>query len=308
MTIKPENQKTVLVAPGGGLRGVIQSGVLAAAEEQFGRPLHEIVDLAVSSSVGAVTSLALGLGVPMRKVQHTIGDKPCTYFTQNRLKQLLNLLRFDGLYDYRQVTKALASFGGDVRFGDVKTPIVVAAGCNNDNKVHFFKSDDPKDASRRLLDVASYAYAAPGYFGARNSPAEGRTYVDAGVGTMNNPLRFAFWEVEHRGWLKTHNVNIVVVGTGYDDSLTPYSVTGKEGLCAQLKRSIRFASTESDLTANAWGNFLDEVMEKVTLTVIDKRMAPGSSAMDRVGDVDLYFKAAEELAAGADFKAAFGLV
>lgn len=305
--VKPANHRIIAVNPGGGLKGVFQSGVWAGAEAYLGGSLSGYVDLAVSSSVGSFTSIAMGLDVPQATVQSTIADNAEAYFTKNYLRRLANLYWRSGLYDYRRVLKDLTALGADVTLGDLKVPTIITAACRNDKRTHYFKSYDPKDSPRKILDVASFAYAAPWYFGARNSPAERRTYFDAGVGTQNNPIVTAMHELVLKGWHKTGTVSVLLVGTGYDDTETPYEVTSKEGLCGQLKNSIRFASDQSDGMNNTVALFIDELLENTEFNIVNFKLPAGHDAMDHVEDVPLYKQVAADMVKTLDFGKLLGV-
>lgn len=305
--VKPENHRIVGVNPGGGLKGIFQSGIWAGAEDYLGDKLSKYVDLTVSSSVGSFTSFAMGLDIPMTTVQNKIADDAGIYFTKNYLRRLANLIWRSGLYDYRLVLKDLVALGADVTMADLKVPTIITAGCRNDKRTHYFKSYDPKDSPRRLMDIASYAYAAPWYFGARNSPSERRTYFDSGVGTQNNPIITALHEIVLKGWHKTGTVSVLLVGTGYDDTETPYEVTSKEKLYGQLKASIRFASDQSDSMNNTVALFIDELLENTEFNIVNFKLPEGHDAMDHVEDVPLYKQAAADLVKTLDFGKLLGI-
>ena len=54
--------KRILVLSGGGLKGLIQLPVLQKIEESYGQPIHEIFDLIVGTSVGAISGGILASG------------------------------------------------------------------------------------------------------------------------------------------------------------------------------------------------------------------------------------------------------
>lgn len=305
--VKPDNHKLVIVNPGGGLKGVIQTGILAGAEDWLGARLAEYADLVVASSVGATTATAIGLRVPMVRAQHMIADHKREYFTQNYLKRAVNLYRFAGMYDYRTVLRRLREIGADVALGDLCTQTIITAACRNDGKTHYFKSYDPKDASRRLLDVVSYAFAAPWYFGARNSPAEGRTYYDTGVGIENNPIITALYEIDRLGWDKQGTVNVLIAGTGHLNKWIPYAKTSKEGLAAQLKASIRFASNQAEPASIRVAKFIDSMLERVNMSVADVVIPDGSDSMDEVGYVDTYIDLVNKLVPTLNYSELLGI-
>lgn len=300
-----DSNHVVLVLPGGGLRGLVQASFLAEAEAQVG-PLNRVVHLAVGASVGLITAATMAAGFPMWKLAELEAKNATNYFPTLWLTRLKNLLTRKGIYDYKKIIADVVANGFDLRYGDLPVKTMGVAACVNDGVSHYFKSYDVADADRRLTDVLSYAFAAPWYFGTKNSPAEQLTYEDGGVGLSNNPVLAAFFEVLALGWTK--NTTIIVVGTGKYavDQIVPYEETSTAGVASQAKGALRFGSSEAEVVAQRQVDFLDSLMPGITVKVFNPIIPDGSRTLGNPDYVSAYIAAGKAEAVGVDFRALFG--
>ena len=66
--VTPGRPFQILSLDGGGYRGLFSAAVLAAFEEDLGRPVVEHFDLVTGTSTGGIIALALGAGLSPRQV------------------------------------------------------------------------------------------------------------------------------------------------------------------------------------------------------------------------------------------------
>ncbi len=205
----------VLAIDGGGVRGIIPARVLAALEAASGRPVAELFDLLVGTSIGGLAALALTMPGPDGAPAHTpdsatrllAGHKgeifpgsdmsmPHAVADARRLVATMARTglaatgrhrdRGNARYSPEPYEAALVDFFGDTRLSDAITPIVVTAfDALRDRPVHLRSVDAAADAAFDLpmAVAARAATAAPTFFPPMTVNWGGRQVVllDGGV-------------------------------------------------------------------------------------------------------------------------------
>ncbi len=205
----------VLAIDGGGVRGIIQARILTALEDAAGRPVAELFDLIVGTSIGGIAALALTVPeadgtpayTPDSAAELLTGHKDTIFPTGNlavphsitEARKLASTVTRTGLaatgrhrdrgnarYSPEPLEEALEDFFGDAMLSDAITPVVVTAfDALTDMPVHFRSTFAANLAGCDLpmATVARAATAAPTFFPPADVEWAGRHTVllDAGV-------------------------------------------------------------------------------------------------------------------------------
>lgn len=213
--------KRILVLAGGGIRGAIQLDTLLLIEEHYGRPIHQIYDLIVGTSVGAITGGILATGLldmqtyKAQFIQHVplIFRRPWWRFGL-----------FRPLYEADNVRRMWNNFFGDreLTLKDVQTKFACTAVNLCDDATHVFESWNPKMQTESLYETIAKSFAAPYYFGQYRDEEKKVVWTDGGVGVSNSPLDWAYTESIELGW-QYEKREFTLLGTGAFNSSIPYA-------------------------------------------------------------------------------------
>lgn len=269
--------RIVFVAAGGANRGIIQAAAFAELEKHTKKPLHELVDLFVGTSVGAINCGSLAAGNSGQTALDMFMNNDKKYFPKNSILWRV-LTGHDSLFDSSAILDDYFKLVGHTKLSDLKTNLMTSAIDMNKDVTHYFKSDDPKDSGRYLINTISKAFAAPYFFGMIHDDTDQTTWCDAGAGTDNNPIIAAWTEVLARGWHLEGHVDIFVFGTGhYEASDAPsFKVTKKWGIFRQLLNIFMLASNQNDEVNVRQVEFYNKIFHAVDLHVIDPVLPPGT--------------------------------
>ncbi len=233
----------VLSIDGGGIRGIIPARVLAELEAIAERPVHELFDVIVGTSIGGIAAMGLALpredGLPDTAEQ--IGEfyfehgplifpKTALSFPRTRedLKELIARVGMQAAmfgsnpdignarYSPTPLEHALGEQFGDARISDAILPIIVVAYDVTTGRPALFSS---RTDTHLMRDVARATSAAPTVFPPmRLTVADGseHIYIDGGV-FANNPAMVGYTKaMDLAGWkgLRIKSMQLVSVGTG----------------------------------------------------------------------------------------------
>ncbi len=137
--------KRILVLDGGGCKGLMQAVVLSEIESLAGRPVHQIFDLIVGSSVGAILGSVLAAG----NVSAYLMQKSMTEF----VPRLFSRRPWPLLpkYDRQRVFTMWRALGLDgLMMYEVRTKFMCTAVSYVDRMTHFFKSWHADENNRSL--------------------------------------------------------------------------------------------------------------------------------------------------------------
>ena len=231
-----DRMKRVLVLKGGGLRGLIQLDALRTIERHFHKPIHQIFDLIVGTSVGSVT------GGIMAKGDHTVEQYIeifLTYFPLIFKSKWWRVL-FGALYSRKNfylMWKHLF-YQKTILMKDCRTMFMATAVNVCDNRTHYFKSWEQKDGNEELRLQIAKSFAAPFYFGHLVDYKEKAVWIDGGAGTSNTPLDIALTETINLGW-NNELTQFILLGTGTSDLSIPFDIARKQGEIRQMYSYIR---------------------------------------------------------------------
>ena len=186
--------KRILSLDGGGAKGPMQLSALAVLEQATGKKTHELFDLIVGTSVGAINGSMLSMGqysaselLTVMKVELPKVFKK-QYFKKSKYSKVPLEQAFVNL------------FGPSTCLGEAKTKLVITSYEDTEGRMHFFKSWEDKDSTMSLFEAVDRSSSAPLFFGPTVDKIDARVWLDGGVGIFNNPSLYAYEEVRRLGW------------------------------------------------------------------------------------------------------------
>lgn len=190
----------ILAIDGGGIRGLLPAMVLTELERIAGRRVHELFDLVVGTSTGAV--LALGLTTPGRggSPRYTAEELRALYLDEGPnifSRSLAYRVRSIGgvanaKYPASSIEEVLQRYFGEARLADALGDVLVTAYETEERAPFLLRSRRARardDSDFAVRDVARAATAAPTFFPpALVTGADGVSWslIDGGV-YANNP-------------------------------------------------------------------------------------------------------------------------
>lgn len=217
----------ILTLAGGGAKGRAQAEWIYLNEIQTRSKTSDYYDLIVGSSVGAINGAFMASGlISAHKLREEFNNVAIEMFHKKPWWKFPKI----PIYEKERFIQAWDRIiGVDFKMGDCKTKLVIPAmnmvkDVYGNEKTIFFKSWDPKDANRRLVDVVTYSFSAPVYFGYTPNPQDQRVYGDGGSANQNLPLIESMIEADVL-WRNTKDkVLIDAVGCLYsvNEELTSY--------------------------------------------------------------------------------------
>ncbi|KAJ5976458.1 hypothetical protein N7481_010165 [Penicillium waksmanii] len=261
--IPPTKRPVILSLDGGGVRGLIQLGLLCALEKRIGIPIALLPDLCAGTSVGAMaaidifingssaTSCFLKFPDLSRKIFRREYRHPILRYA-HWLASAFNLTSH-GLYDSIRLSETLQeAINPGRRVFDVPTMspsgcrVAVVASRTSDGKAcvmanyrgvgrnaapaayHFVTPHDNQE-DLNLIEITISSVAAPFYFSTKVLPGLG-PLQDGGV-RANNPLSIALRE-SSMVWPAAERHDLLLsVGTGWSSSVQDPS----SGCCSRLR-------------------------------------------------------------------------
>ena len=222
--------KKVLVLSGGGALGIIQLKGLAEIEAITGKKIHELYDMIVGTSVGAITGGILATGVSATDLLRIFYDSVDDIFD----KKWYRIPLVTPLYRRKQFIKMFESVvkNRDYKMRDLKTKFMCTSVDRVNTKTEYFKSWKSDDT---LFNCILKSFAAPYYFGQLVDNQRKSVWLDGGAGTANLPVDIAFTECVKNGWFNSQEkLNITCVTCG-SVNREPSSIVEKVKIFDKLK-------------------------------------------------------------------------
>jgi len=202
--------KRILSIDGGGVLGIIPLTVLREIERRMKKPIYELFDLIVGTSIGAAIGGAL-----------SSGNISCEEFYPKMLSEFKTIFKkrlrapiLQPKYKLSDVRAALDPYIKDMPMSQCKTRFLCTSISYIDGRTHFFKSWESKDGKLKLIDSVIRSVSAPIYFGKTVEKESGGVWGDGGCGNMNDPSMQAYIEASRQGWLRKEKVHILSLGCG----------------------------------------------------------------------------------------------
>jgi patatin-like phospholipase/acyl hydrolase len=193
-----------LAINGGGCKGLIALYQLQYLYEKMGGKFLRHFDYIGGTSTGALITALLAKGYTPKEIIN-IYEKELPYIFK---KGCLRTIRGKSKYSNEYIKDLAQRLLGNTKLGDLKQNIIIPALNSSLDKPKYFKSDDPKDADYKLVDVIIASASAPTYFPAYE--IEGNWYKDGGL-FANNPSEILLKECRFK---KFDKINILSITTG----------------------------------------------------------------------------------------------
>jgi len=216
--------KKILQLDGGGIRGLIQLPSLVKIEKDIGKPISELFDLIVGTSVGSIIGGILSTG---RVSAEELNDLFYGCIDEVFKKRFFRTINFvgNGKYDRKALVDLLNDkLGYHTLMNACKTKFICTSVCVNDGRNHYFKSWEDKDSKENLVSIINRSYAAPYYFDPIST--NGKTWIDGGTGNSNCSLDEALIEIIMQKWNEEEH-SVLSLGTGHSKIRVPYKKSKK---------------------------------------------------------------------------------
>lgn len=272
--------KNILVLNGGATRGLIQVACLAEVEARTGKRIHELFDLIVATSVGAITGAMLAAGVRAADIEAgMLSDRGLRYMFEPRTRwNPMNWFRFK----YRR-SRVMAlveeSVPNSVKMRELLVPVVLASWNINTQAPIFFKSYNPKYADLPVNTIVPLCFAAPLYFGFMSPAWLRNTVSDAGLGGENSPVDQAYQELIRLGWFNettTETISLTVIGSGHCIKTTPFEETRNWGFVRQGTAALGVSLSEAitEYQINCMHTITSAFPSRLKFNYVDTKLEP----------------------------------
>ncbi|KAJ6016462.1 hypothetical protein N7540_011053 [Penicillium herquei] len=338
--LPPTKQPVILSLDGGGIRGIVQLGLLRQLERRIGIPIASLPDLCVGTSVvGALIAIDLFLNpgsvegcfhqFPQRARKIFQRSTPTTPRLLRLIASALNLSTH-GLYDSERLSETVKEVTGPGRrlfdtatVSPVGCRVAFVASRTTDGKAVVFANY--RGSGRRSEGAAydflvpchndknpSLAYAAECSAAAPLSYFVAKDYQDGGV-RANNPLAIAWRESTILWPAATRPDLLVSVGTGFSPA-APSRATGllkrlSDGALPRLVRAaLSSPAMDGDQGFREALNYLSH-RPKTNLVRVDHEIEGTLPELDDVGSLEMLsqrtFVVADEVVRAVLASAAF---
>jgi len=214
------NKYRILSLDGGGIRGIFPATILAEFEDKVGKPVGNYFDLIAGTSTGGIIAIALGLGVPARKIAELYEQKGPAIFGEDqswlarKCREARQLLR-GAKHSNIGLRAELDAVFGERLLGESRTRLLIPSFHPETSKVYVYKTQHHErfqyDCTVKAVDVALATSAAPTYLPAHRDES-GVELIDGGV-WANNPIGAATVEaIGVLGWPRD-KIDILSLGT-----------------------------------------------------------------------------------------------
>lgn len=221
ININPGGKKMILSLDGGGMRGMISIAMLAELEKLTGKPCHELFDMVVGTSTGAIIATGIALKITAQEILEVVyKDKlPNAFPPDNLMLWIRYVLRgFRHIYPIESFNEALSHYTVGKKMRDIEDIILLMTTKDvRTGNTYFIVNKGPGAPAFidwPLAGAVGASGAAPIYF-----PPVADNLIDGGVGVDANPcLAAAVEAMEYIGaseGFTDGNVILMSLGTGY---------------------------------------------------------------------------------------------
>jgi predicted acylesterase/phospholipase RssA len=300
-------QKKLLALDGGGIRGVISLGILAAIEKAVGQPLGKYFDYIGGTSTGAIIAAGLATGLSVQDLYNFYLD-----FGPQMFEPRFLLQRYKSLYASDPLQQRLKkTFGEDTTLGHLTDPLLLIVTRNwttdspwpiSSNPSAYYNDSTRQDCNLQipLWQLVRASTAAPIYFPPevlqwdKGDSSKSFVFVDGGVTPYNNPAfllyRMATVPEYNLNWETGEDKMLIVsVGTGSAPKTGPTFQDPDQSIPWQIPGLISAlmygAEVEQDISCRTvgrcvYGNVIDRELGDMIRRENDDR--PGLKLKDRL--------------------------
>jgi len=266
----PEKIFKILSVDGGGIRGVFPAHILQRISEGLKINVNEHFDMIAGTSTGSIIAAGIASGIEPKIIISMYEENGSQIFKKKRsiwpstLKPI-----FHSRYKNNSLAQVLSDVFGDLKLGDIKTPLLLPATDIGQGGVHVFKSsyspDFVRDGDVLVRDAVLASCSAPTYFDPRK--VDHYLLCDGGL-WANNPSLAAVIDAKYRLDHDLSEIRILSLGTG--SAKTSYGVKNnrKWGFLRGWK-GPEFINFIMSLQAQSIHNYLQLLLEKDQIMRID---------------------------------------
>ncbi len=219
--------RRILSLDGGGIRGLVSSLWLQAAEDALaraGKPgLRNNFDLLAGTSSGALIVCGLAVGIAPDKIMELFREQRDRIFPgiAERLWSRAGRVFTQGpsapRYSGKGLDEVLQEVFGKTTLGQLEDKVMVTSYDTISRTPIIFKSFDPRHKDLLIWEVCRATASAPTYFPAHGMVVDGqqRSLIDGGV-VANNPTALAIAEAlrQDSGVSQCSELLVLSVGSG----------------------------------------------------------------------------------------------
>ena len=206
-------EKLVLTCDGGGVRGLATAQFLYRLEQETGKPLYDLFDMFVGTSVGAVLVSSIACKkASMEEGLDFFSPKTLKGIFHESLKdKIVGLAQPDPKYEGDGKSKYFKDYFGRLVLQDAKKPVLLTCYDLETRMATVMRSTE-KDIDGKKIKVADAcdgSTAAPAYFPAHK--VNKRWVIDGGV-VANNPTMVGYADAAEM-WPDSE-IHLLSIGTG----------------------------------------------------------------------------------------------
>ncbi|WP_026841221.1 CBASS cGAMP-activated phospholipase [Citrifermentans bremense] len=209
----------ILAIDGGGIRGAFPAHVLNCIKQRLGIDIHNHFDMVAGTSTGSIVAAAVVRRIdPAKVVAFYREHGPVIFERKKSLWPDRCQPGVQSIYESGTLKQILRKTFGDVKLGEISSPLLIPATDIGNGGVHVFKSayqaeeDYQRDGNVPLYEAILASCSAPTYF----DPTKVGEYLLADGGLWaNNPSLAAVIDAKRRLGVSLSDIRILSLGTGH---------------------------------------------------------------------------------------------
>ena len=210
--MKPFRKNVAIAIDGGGIKGVIVTKALSILEQELGKPVSSMVQLAAGTSTGSIISAGLGCGLSAEQLFQLYVDLGAEIFKPSWRTALFPISRYR--YESKPLETALNQAIGKIKVGDLWNrahpfDVVMPTFDVVANRTRFIKPWKTEYQTWPISRAILASSSVPTYF-----PVVAGRYIDGGVGSYANPCYVAAYEAQYCLNWNPAETTLISLGTG----------------------------------------------------------------------------------------------
>ncbi|QJC27776.1 hypothetical protein ANPL_03625 [Anaplasma platys] len=186
--------KFVVSIDGGGIRGIVATKVLCEVEKRIRKPVGEVFDLFVGSSIGAIIAAALALRTSKGKTTYCVEEVLGFFFKygpsifhKSLIRNIISVIS-GSRFSASNFEKALRHIFKDITMGEISQHFLVPSYDVRAQNTIMFRNWVDGHKRLKLVDILRAASAAPTIFTPKRMTIDGSRclMIDSAI-IANNP-------------------------------------------------------------------------------------------------------------------------
>jgi len=206
--VESPTEANIIGLSGGGTMGILQLNAIKASGYD---PIKNPPDLIVATSVGAITAVAIALGVPIEQIYNDFEMLANRIFSKKK--------RLPVFYDIDNAVEVINSYLNGALVKDLKCEVMITTvNLVTDNRCQtlYLSSKKENVQNMRVADFIRPSFSAPTFFKHQLDEKRRRVLSDGGVGFQNYPITQTIIQAYVNGLMDKDTVNFWAFGTGLD--------------------------------------------------------------------------------------------